>query len=264
MLADGTHLLLFYNNNDNGFSPTDRNPYWLTAGREAGGQVLWSQPEIIIYDRIRSTAPGYPDIIQDPTDPGRVVITETEKHIARLHPIPPSILTALVGQFEANATAEAGVGSTRLLVDARTTHEVATPSFGRLDSQAPPIGAGLTVAVVLTTLPSSSKKQVQVAQHVLLDSRNSTKGAATAGVTLQMDPISGIVRLTVSDGTKNESLNTDPVCSRALVSDGMHFIGFVVDAGPLIIRVMLEMGMVCERGWAGQCAGHRSDADWQQ
>ena len=44
------YLLLFYNNNGHGYSPSDRNPYWLAAGREgvgtATGQILWSQPEV--------------------------------------------------------------------------------------------------------------------------------------------------------------------------------------------------------------------------
>ena len=57
----GTHLLLFYNNNGKGYSPSTRNPYWLSAGRETeNATILWSQPEIVVYDRIRTTAPGYP------------------------------------------------------------------------------------------------------------------------------------------------------------------------------------------------------------
>ena len=32
-----------------------RNPYWLAAGLEAaGGEILWSQPEVALFDRYHS------------------------------------------------------------------------------------------------------------------------------------------------------------------------------------------------------------------
>lgn len=260
--AAGTHLLLYYNNLGKDYSPTSRNPYWLAAGLEAGGQILWSQPEISIYDRLRATAPGYPDIIQDPLEPGRVVITETEKHTARLHVIPTGILSALCTQLEVNTTAEAGGGAHRLLVEhAETTTVVATPDFGRLDGHTPRLGAGLTVAVVLTTGPtlpmtgrpdtSSSGAAAQTTQ-TLVDSRNATD---RSGILVEIDPSTGVASFLISDGARNESLSTDRVCSQALSWPGSHFLGFVVDAGPLIIRVLVD-GVLCDgggtspRGWA--------------
>ena len=58
------YLLLFYNNAGNSFG--QRNPYWLACGIEAAGSgILWSQPEIVIYDRYNhGDRPGYPDFIQ--------------------------------------------------------------------------------------------------------------------------------------------------------------------------------------------------------
>jgi hypothetical protein len=41
--------MLFYNNM--GRNGEGRNPYWLAAGMEAGGEILWSQPEIVLFDR---------------------------------------------------------------------------------------------------------------------------------------------------------------------------------------------------------------------
>jgi len=35
--------------------------------------ILWSQPEIVLYDTLRDTHPGYPDLFQDPEDEARIV-----------------------------------------------------------------------------------------------------------------------------------------------------------------------------------------------
>lgn len=64
----GAYLLLFYNNNAKDY--LQRDPYWLSAGWEVAGDagappsVLWSQPEIVIYDAAdHADRPGYPDFI---------------------------------------------------------------------------------------------------------------------------------------------------------------------------------------------------------
>lgn len=74
---------------------------------QAQHQLLWAQPEIVLYDTLRDTHPGYPDILQDPTDAGRIVITETQKTVARLHEIPHSILQALETQHSVRTLAPA-------------------------------------------------------------------------------------------------------------------------------------------------------------
>jgi hypothetical protein len=94
----GQYLLLFYNNL--GRAGEGRNPYWLAAGIEAGGEILWSAPEIILYDRYHSVpeAGGYPDFIQDPEEESKIYIMETNKKVARLHLIEEATLTALFTQ----------------------------------------------------------------------------------------------------------------------------------------------------------------------
>lgn len=92
------YLLLYYNNAGGSFS--QRDPYFLAAGVEVAGHgILWSQPEIVLYDRYNRTkeAGGYPDFIQSPKT-GAIYITETQKSIARIHKIDPSLLTALWSQ----------------------------------------------------------------------------------------------------------------------------------------------------------------------
>ena len=53
----------------------NRMPYWLSAGREtAEGQIVFSQPEVVLYDRASfksgTNGPGYPDFIEDGAGPG--------------------------------------------------------------------------------------------------------------------------------------------------------------------------------------------------
>jgi hypothetical protein len=97
-------LLLFYNNFKKSFSGDSRNPYWLSCGEEHSGSdkdgnktkatVLWSQPEIALYDRDdHSDRPGYPDIVQG--NSSSIFITETQKTTARLHEIDDALLQGL-------------------------------------------------------------------------------------------------------------------------------------------------------------------------
>jgi len=44
------HFLMLYYNNKNGGS-FGRDPYWLSCGIEVNDTILWSQPEIVLYDR---------------------------------------------------------------------------------------------------------------------------------------------------------------------------------------------------------------------
>ena len=44
------HFLMLYYNNKNGGS-FGRDPYWLSCGIEFNNTILWSQPEIVLYDR---------------------------------------------------------------------------------------------------------------------------------------------------------------------------------------------------------------------
>jgi hypothetical protein len=83
----------------------DRSTMWLTAGEEIGNeaglvQVRWAQPEIVLYDRVRSHGHGYPDVIT--TAEGEIYITETYKSSprseARVHHISSELVKLLFSQ----------------------------------------------------------------------------------------------------------------------------------------------------------------------
>jgi hypothetical protein len=129
---NGQYLLIWYNNN------YMRDPYFLSAGREAAdGQILWSQPEVGLYDHVHlgTSAGGYPDFVNgggaDAAWAGKGVgstasasstgstgagggtgggtfITVSQKQVpgvnstAYIHRVDDDLLSHLFGQFEAS------------------------------------------------------------------------------------------------------------------------------------------------------------------
>jgi hypothetical protein len=98
--ANGKYLYWFHNHG--GRSYDDRNPVWLSGGVEADGPngkvVLWSQPEIVLYDDDPIVRMSYPDLIEED---GKYFLTETQKDVARVHEISPALLAGLWGAVEA-------------------------------------------------------------------------------------------------------------------------------------------------------------------
>ncbi|MBI2690061.1 MAG: hypothetical protein HYX27_27465 [Acidobacteria bacterium] len=76
----------------------DRNPVWLSGGVEADGPagkiIRWSQPEIVLYDDDPMIRMSYPDLVEEG---GKYYLTETQKDVARVHEISPSVLEGLWG-----------------------------------------------------------------------------------------------------------------------------------------------------------------------
>ncbi len=97
--SNGRYLYWFHNHG--GRSYEGRNPAWLCGGVEAdspeGKVICWSQPEIVLYDDDPRVRMSYPDLIEDG---GQFYLTETQKTIARVHPVDRTLLEGLWNQFE--------------------------------------------------------------------------------------------------------------------------------------------------------------------
>ena len=247
----GAYLMLYYNNHVKSY--LSRDPYWLCAGWEVGASsgmpptVLWSQPEVILYDRDNhANRPGYPDMIGHRTADGwDVFMTETQKSEARLHRIDRRLLAGLWSQRNAsghppNAALTFGSGGARV---------VPTPSLPAFDgSQKTPTGVGgLGLSI---TLLLSSHEQSQPGQTLL-----TSEAMGRGGVALIVGPdAGGQLTLRFGDGTQRFNISTDDACSAALGTVGRHFVGAVADGGPRIASLMVD-GILCdgsatqERGW---------------
>jgi hypothetical protein len=108
--ANGKYLYWFHNHggkyiaehpNRRSIAYDDRNPAWLCGGVETntpeGKTIKWSQPEIVLYDDDPMIRMSYPDLIED----GGYFLTETQKNVARVHPIDAKLTEGLWLQFDA-------------------------------------------------------------------------------------------------------------------------------------------------------------------
>ena len=86
--ASNGNFLLWYHNHGGKYYMS-RNPTWLAGGVERDGQIYWSQPEIGLYADDPGTKISYPDFIEKD---GRYWITETQKTVARVHELDPTLL----------------------------------------------------------------------------------------------------------------------------------------------------------------------------
>lgn len=216
----------------------DRNPVWLCGGEEVdtpdGREIRWTQPEIVLYDDDPFVRMSYPDLVEEGE---RYFLTETQKHVARVHELEPRLLEGLWGQFE-----NASVATEGLLLEVRQpvpggislprlpellTRDNARPDYGTKD-----LRAGFAVDVWLQ-LPSLEAGQP------LLDARDET-GHGWALTTTDRDA----VRITLNDGRTENSWDCDP---GLLTAGTLHHVVAIVDGGPKLVLFVVD-GRLCDGG----------------
>jgi hypothetical protein len=238
--ADGRFLYWFHNNGWTGYNfgpgAGSRNVAWLAGGVEREGRILWSQPEIVLYDPDFFSGPSYPDLIEED---GRYFLTETQKTAARVHELDPALVEGLWGQFEATAVAHAGLvlelPAGRPLPRKADMPEL--PEFtlrdywgsgpGRQD-----LGGGFALDLWLRL------DSLQAGQ-VVLDSRND----AGAGLALITTP-RGTLELVMNDGRSESRWDCDP---GVLAAGRQHHVVASVDGGPRVISFTVD-GRLCDGG----------------
>ncbi|HOJ10431.1 MAG TPA: hypothetical protein PK733_07555 [Clostridiales bacterium] len=106
--SNGKYLYWYHNHGGTGYE--DRNPAWICGGIEQdspnGRVIIWTQPEILLYEDDTFVRMSYPDIIEEGD---RLFITETNKNAARIHEIPAKFLEKLWNQFEISYVEEDGL-----------------------------------------------------------------------------------------------------------------------------------------------------------
>ena len=215
----------------------DRNPVWLCGGIETdspeGRVIQWSEPEIVLYDDDPYIRMSYPDLVE--VD-GQYYLTETQKDVARVHRIDPSLLQGLWGQFErADLTREGQL----LEVDEPGPAVVdmpALPPFVRRSGLSPygtdDLRTGFSLELWFQ-LDSS------VAGRVLLDTRLENG----QGFVLQHKG-NGQLELVLDDGRTRASWDSDP---RAVSVGKRHHAVVIVDGGPNVISFVVD-GRLCDGG----------------
>ena len=111
-----------------------RNPTFLLGGIERDGLIHWSEPEIALYHDNIGTRWSYPDRIEQD---GRIYLTETEKHVARVHELGDDLLDALWSHDRPPEIANEG-----LVLEAAGGESPAMPELAQLCQ---PGGAGTKI-----------------------------------------------------------------------------------------------------------------------
>ncbi|MBM4024653.1 MAG: hypothetical protein FJ280_04505 [Planctomycetes bacterium] len=235
--GNGKYLYWFHNHG--GRSYDDRNPVWLCGGVEVdlpqGKVIAWSQPEIVLYDDDTYIRMSYPDLIEDQ---GRFFLTETQKDIARVHPIDRALLEGLWGQADNRQVATAG-----LILDLPRQGDAIPASVPM-----PPLSAFLTLGAGPAGHETKDLRRGLAVEvwvtfealtpgQVLLDNRT----ASGQGLCLQTTS-RGTVEIILNDGRSESRWDCDP----GLVQVGKpHHLVVNVDGGPKIITFVVD-GRLCD------------------
>ncbi|NLC55498.1 MAG: hypothetical protein GX774_01510 [Armatimonadetes bacterium] len=230
--ANGHYLYWFHNHGGKGYE--DRNPVWLCGGVEAdspaGKVIRWSQPEIVLYDDDPFVGISYPDLIEED---GRYFLTETQKDIARVHEVDPTLVEGLWRQFEHAAVAQEGLVLSLPEPGKplpRTVPLPPLPAFVARDGQRADMGSkqlrqGFSIEVWLCL-------ESLAAGRVLLDSRTPTG----QGFCLQTTTC-GTLAIVLNDGRTENRWDCDP----GLLEVGrQHHVVVTVDGGPRVITFVVD------------------------
>lgn len=241
--TNGKYLLWFHNQ---GGEPvhaakweyyTGRNPAWICGGVERDGFIHWSEPEILLYDEDPAIRVSYPDFVEEN---GRYFVTETQKTIARVHEIDPTLLEGVWRQHENKARVRNGLV---LEKSSPTGLNLAPITLPKLSSLATGAGFSLEFWIKFDELTPN---------QVLLDTRD-PKGKGPGLKLATSERFS--LRLTLSDGTNEASWDSDPGTHPGTLRVGQwQHVVVTVEAGPKIILfvvdgILNDGGAVRQFGW---------------
>jgi hypothetical protein len=219
----------------------DRNPVWLCGGVEADGPqgkvIRWSQPEIALYDDDPYVRISYPDL---PEENGHTYLSETQKDIARVHEVDPTLLGALWGQFDPPT----GASPDAIL-------------------SLPQPGQPMSAEAPLPDLPPFTRRDQSRADYGTLDLRQDftvelwlrldaldpgqvlvdNRTANGQGFALQTTT-RGTVEIVLNDGRAESRWDCDPGVLRV---GQLHHLAAIVDGGPKVILFVVD-GALCDGG----------------
>lgn len=224
----------------------DRNPAWLLAGVERdtpqGRIIVWSQPEIVLYDDDPFIRMSYPDLVEEG---GRYYLTETQKNIGRVHEIPDALVQGLFGQLDARTVARDGLALT-LPARAgqpmpRTAAMPKLPELHMRDAKRPDHGgadlrAGFTLDLWLEVDAAAPGR-------VLLDNRDG-QGRGLVLRTAER----GALRIALHDGRTESAWESDAGTLRP--GRAQHVV-VTIDGGPKVITFVVD-GVLQDGGDARQ------------
>ncbi|MHC1693675.1 MAG: sialidase family protein [Eubacteriales bacterium] len=226
--CNGKYLYWFHNHGGTWYD--DRNPVWLCGGVEAdspeGRIILWSQPEILLYDDDTHIRISYPDLLEQD---GRYFVTETQKNLARTHEIPALFLEKLWGQLDSTPEVSPDFIAQYGAMDGGSIKVPKLPVFLRQDNTRSDYGtrdnrSGFTLEL-WADISSFGVGRV-------LFSSMTPDGK---GITL-LTSLYDSVELTLGDGRCECRWRSDA----GSASPGLHHIAVIVDGGAKIVSFVID------------------------
>ncbi len=222
---NGKYLYWFHNHEGRGYD--DRNPVWISGGVETDGpegkDILWSQPEILLYDDDPRIRVSYPDLLEDG---GEYYLAETQKDIARVHRLDREMLEDLWAQETLSRRAEAGL-LLDLRPDGRGFAVPPLPVFTEPDPDALDARTRRTRAGITLTLDFQGGLPGGLSLF-------STLGTEERGILVETER-NGRLRFTCGDGRGSFLWQTDPI-----PKTGMHRVTFILDSGPCLLLTVVD------------------------
>jgi len=213
---------LFWHHNNGWWNYQKRNPAWISGGIEKNGRIIWSQPEILLYEKDPDIRMSYPDLIEQN---GQYWITETNKETARTHNIDSEFFNLLWNQFDIETVTREGLVFERNEEELEKQNTFSMPRLPKLEGT-----GGITIDMRVSL-------QNLAAGQVIFDSRDE-KGRGMLVETGEF----GAIKITLSNGAVSGSWTSDRGLIKAY---GTHQVTAIVHSGPGIITFVVN-GIVCD------------------
>ncbi len=246
-LAHGDYVLWFHNHGgrifgqhpqrrDRGYD--DRNPVWMCRGVETktprGLEIVWSNPEIVLYEDDPCIRMSYPDLQEEA---GSIYLTETQKSIARVHPVDPRLARAL--RHGAKGFAAEEVRREALLAWSGNFLAANLPELPPFVAKSPESPYGTA------DLRAGFSLELEI-DMVFIDPPSLVVGSwhpGCGGFRLEL-AVDGSLRAQFSDGRTEFTWSTD---ADGLRESSQHHVVICVDGGPKIISIFID-GVLCDGG----------------
>jgi hypothetical protein len=196
----------------------------------AGKIIVWSQPEILLYDDDPLIRISYPDLVEEN---GHYYITETQKDVARVHQIDNALLEGLWDQFTNAEKTRDGLKAGWDLRDEQLPVEKESIHLGPFYSRDPlKADHGGKHDRGGFTIDMGFQLNHLGAGQTLLDTRNKLG----QGLWIVTAPDS-VLRIQLSDGRTSSVWNSD---KNLIAPQRNHYFSIIVDGGPKLILFVID------------------------
>jgi hypothetical protein len=233
----GRYMYWFHNHGGKGYE--GRNPAWCLGAveekAENGNRLVWSQPEVLLYDDNPSTRISYPDLV---CGDGAFHISETQKTIARTHVIDSCFMEKLFCEKEKPGVVKEGLAYYSVVKENGFPTSL-VPEKQKRKNGCDGEGCDLKGLTLEFELDADCPDEA-----VLLDSTDHE------GAGIRITRHRGKILFSMSDGEKTTSFKSD----ESLMENSANHVAVVIDGGPSIAYFVIngifnDGGEKRIRGW---------------